>query len=250
MKYFFLIFVILALSFLHTGCAEFSRFYKKSSRTNDEPLALIDQRIQELEQALSNLNLSDQNLEKRIGELSQKIDTNYSTLHESVNGLNSRVERKESLLESNLSEAQKNINNLENKLDKLNEIEKIKTDLQNQIIVLLSQRSQITGSDVGKLKEAMKEEVEDVITQKQELTNESRREYKLEEEKTMKNSDANPRKAELQNMMDEALALYRGGNYEESLNKWEEIIAIDPENLEAEFNIGIVKERMKSLLEK
>ncbi|WKZ20433.1 MAG: hypothetical protein QY310_07655 [Candidatus Jettenia sp. CY-1] len=245
MKYFSLIFMILALTFLLTGCAEFSRFYTKSSQ-NDERLALIDQRILELEQALSNLNVSDQNLEKRIGELSQKVDTNYSTLHESVNGLNARVERKERLLEGNLLEAQKNINNLENKLDKLNEIEKIKTDLQNQIIVLLSQRSTITGSEIGKLKETKKEEGGDIIAQRQEIINESPGEYKLEEV-TIKDSDANPRKAELQSMMDEALALYRGGNYEESLNKWEEIIAIDPENLEAEFNIEIVKERMKFL---
>lgn len=250
MKYVFLIFIVTGLSPFLTGCAEFSNLYK-NSQAKKERLASIENKIQELEQELSALNTTDKNLTNRVEELSQKtnaMDTNYSKLSETVYSLNSKFEKKDQSIENNLVETQKNIDGLENRLNRLNEIEKIKTDLQNQIIVLLAQKSNITNSEVGKVRDAMKEEVEDVISQKNEaaqVTHELPDEKESEEE-----PDKSLAKQELQNMMDEALALYRDGKYRDSLRKWKEVLSVDPGNLEAKFNIGIIEEKSRSLSER
>lgn len=43
--------------------------------------------------------------------------------------------------------------------------------------------------------------------------------------------------------------LYREGNYKGAIGKWEEVLIIDPENLEAKFNIEIANEKIKSISE-
>src|SRR3972149_420304 len=86
-KYFFLTFLALSISSLSAGCLGLS---KKSSRTQEAHMALVDQKILELDQALSGLNLNAQNLGKRVEELAQKtsaIDTNYSKLNTTLDEL-------------------------------------------------------------------------------------------------------------------------------------------------------------------
>lgn len=249
MKYIFLIFMTLCLSSLCIGCAGFPKLFKKSSKAKEERFASIDQKIQELELRLLNLNAVDQNLAKAITELSQKttmIDINYTKLYETVNDFDLKLERKERSTENSLTETQRNIDNLENKLNKLNEIQKIKTDLQNQIIVLLAQKPNISNLEIGKVRESIEEKAEYLISQKTELAKKDSPEGEKPEEK----QDKTLEKEKLQHMMDEALALYRDERYNESLRKWNEILAIDGGNLEAKFNIGIIEERMKSLSKK
>jgi len=117
-KYIFLTFIALSLSSLSVGCVGLG---KKSSRTQEEHMALVDQKILELDQVLSNLNLSAQNLGKRVEELAQKttdIDTNYSKLNTTLNDLSSKVESKDNSITTTLSETQKNIGDLTKKLRK------------------------------------------------------------------------------------------------------------------------------------
>ena len=160
------------------------------------------------------------------------------------------METKDNSLGNSILETQKKIDNLENKLTKLEEIERVKTDLQNQIIVLLSQRSQITGTEIGQLREAMREEVKEMLAQGREPLKETRAEKQSEEDKKIEELASTRDKEALQSMLAEALALYREGKYKESIRKWEEVLVIDPENLEAKFNIEIAREKFKSLSEK
>lgn len=51
----------------------------------------------------------------------------------------------------------------------------------------------------------------------------------------------------VKDLLDDALMLYREGEYGEAVNKWGEVLIVDPENLEAKFNIEIAKEKIKSL---
>ena len=242
-----LTFIALGLSSLFVGCAGLST---KSSRAQEEHLALIDQKIQEFEQRLSNLNTSAQNLGSRVEELSQKAvdtDTNYSKLQSTLDGLSSKVELKDSAHETILAEAQKNISDLEKKLT---EIEKAKTDLQNQLLNLQTQRSRLIGSKIDQQAEAMKEEAKEMIGQGREMIKEATGEKKSEEDKKIEAITAIHEKEALQKLLDEALTLYRYGHYKEAIGKWEEVLVIDPENLEAKFNIEIAKEKIKSLSEK
>ena len=79
------------------------------------------------------------------------------------------------------------------------------------------------------------------------MIKEAKSEKNSENDKKIEALAAKQRKEALQNLLDGALLLYRKGNYKEAINKWEESLIIDPENLEAKFNIEIAKEKIKSL---
>ncbi len=48
-----------------------------------------------------------------------------------------------------------------------------------------------------------------------------------------------------EDLLDEAIKLYRQGKFEEAIAKWEEALARDPGKLEAKFNIEIARDRIK-----
>jgi len=213
-------------------------------------MALVDQKILELDQALSGLNLNAQNLGKRVEELAQKtsaIDTNYSKLNTTLDELSTQVATKDSSIKATVSETQKNISDL---IQKLREIEQAKTELQNQIIALQTQRSRITDSEIGAKRGAMKEEDRKTIEEGREMIKETRGERNSEEEKKEEETATGQGKEALQKLLDEALTLYRDGNYKDAIGKWEEALVIDPANLEAKFNIEIAKEKIKPPPEK
>ncbi|MBI2557374.1 MAG: hypothetical protein HYW13_08225, partial [Planctomycetes bacterium] len=151
-----------------------------------------------------------------------------------------QVATKDSSIKATVSETQKNISDL---IQKLREIEQAKTELQNQIIALQTQRSRITDSEIGQHSEAMKEEAREMIK-------ETKGEKNSEEEKKEEETATEQGKEALQKLLDEALSLYRDGNYKDAIGKWEEALVIDPANLEAKFNIEIAKEKIKPPPEK
>lgn len=244
-KHIFLIFTAFCMFFLSGGCAG---FWKKSLKIQEEHLALLDQKIQELEKVLSSLNSSSENLGKRVEELSQKtadMDTNYSKLYSHLDELSSNLEVKDNAFETILSESQRNIDNLEKKLS---EIEKAKTDLQNQIKVLQEKRSGARDSNIEQPNSALKEKAGE--TTEQEMITDAPHGSGLEGGKKIEGLATIQGKEALQKLLDEALAFYRNENYREAISKWQEVLAIDPENLEAKFNIEIATKKLKSLPEK
>ncbi len=232
------------------GCGGLQKKISKNKET-EQSLALIDRKIQEMQQSLSQLSLTDQNLERRIDELSQKtngLDANYSYLKATTDSLNSKLESKDNSVRNNVVEVQKNIDDLEKKLNKIEEIEKIKTELQNQIIVLLSQRQQLAGYKLDQQGKDVKESPAVEGSPGTEGTKESSVETREEKKhETLSSEQQNER---IQFLLDDALAVYRSGDYEKAVRKWEEVLKMDPENLEAKFNIDIAKEKLKSNSEK
>lgn len=246
-KHIFLTFIAFGLSLFCVGCVELS---KKSPNAQEEHAVFIDQKVQALEKGLSDLSASAHDLRKRVEELSQKIvdaDTNYSKTQNALDGLSSRVELKDSSFETILTETQKNISGLEKKIA---EIEKSKTDLQNQLLGLQTQRSRFTGSRIEQHTEAMKEEAKEMIEQGREMIKEATGEKKSGEDKKIEAIAASQEKEVLQKLLDQALVCYRDGHYNEAIDKWEEVLVLDPENLEAKFNIEIAKEKIKSISER
>ncbi len=241
------LFIILGISSLTVGCTGLST---KTSKVHEERLSSIDQRMQEFEEGISELDTVAQNLGKRVEELSQRAadtDTSYSKLQGYLDSLNSRVELKDSSFEAILTETQKSITDIEKRLG---EIEKAKIDLQNQLISLQTQRSRLIGSKIDQQADAMKEEAKEMVEQGREMIKQATSERKSEEDKKIESIVASQEKEALQKLLDDALTLYRDGNYKEAIAKWEEVLVIDTENLEAKFNIEIAKEKMKSTQEK
>ena len=89
-----------------------------------------------------------------------------------------------------------------------------------------------------------------MVEQGHEMIKEVTGEKKSEEDKEIEAIAANQEKEALQKLLDEALILYREGSYEDAIGKWEEVLVIDPGNLEAKFNIEIAREKIKSISEK
>ncbi|HQU30536.1 MAG: hypothetical protein HRU72_06155 [Planctomycetia bacterium] len=241
--------MILLVSFLTSfmGCGGVS---KKSQHVQTDYTEVVDQKIREIEKEISNLNATTQNLGNRIEDLSQKttgLDTNYSKIQNALNGLSSKVELKDNAFETILSEAQKNISDLQKKLA---EIEKGKTDLQSQLQSLETQKSHLVSSKIEQQAETKKEETKGMVEQGHEMAKEVTGGKKSEEDKKIETIASDHEKEALQKLLDEALILYRDGRYNEAVGKWEEVLVIEPENLEAKFNIEIAKEKIKSLSEK
>ena len=216
-----------------------------------DQLELVDSKLLNLESAIANLNGVAQTIGKRVEELAQKtnnMDMNYSRLYSELDGLGSKVaaaEATDSSVGAVISDTQANLAELSKRLS---EIEKAKSDLQNQILALQAQKSRTSGgSAIEQRSEAMKEETKEIVGKGREMSREVKPEKKPEDDKKIAELVAKQTKEALQKSLDGALQLYRKGNYKEAISKWEEALILDPENLEAKFNIEIAKEKIKSL---
>ena len=89
-----------------------------------------------------------------------------------------------------------------------------------------------------------------MIEEGREMIKEAKGEKKSEEEKKAEEAATEQGKEALQKLLDEALTLYKDGNYKDAIGKWEAVLVIDPANLEAKFNIEIAKEKIKPSPEK
>ncbi len=225
-KYVILIIPVLCISLVSAGCSGLSK--KSSKAQQEERFVLIDKKINELQKAISNINASAQSIVRQVEELSDRttnIGRNYTKIDTSLEELNTRVETKDSLLETSISDTQNTINELK---AKLSEIELAKEEIQNQINSLQSQKSQPVSSAVEHQEES----------------------GEVNGETVEKTTEAQQGKAIVQGLLDEAQAIYKDGDYDDAISKWEEVLNIDPENLEAKLNIEIAKEKFESASEK
>lgn len=249
MKHLRLVFVVVGSFPLLFGCADYSG--RRSQDVQRDQLELVDSKLLNLESAIANLNGVAQTIGKRVEELAQKtnnMDVNYSRLYSELDGLGSKVaaaEATDSSVGAVISDTQANLAELSKRLS---EIEKAKSDLQNQILALQAQKSRTSGgSAIEQRSETMKEEAREIVGKGREADREAKPEKKQEDDKKIAELVAKQTKEALQKSLDGALQLYRKGNYKEAVSKWEEALILDPENLEAKFNIEIAKEKIKSL---
>jgi len=256
MKTTYIIFFTVMLCFALTGCVELDR---KTTSATEEHLATIDQKLEEYNQLITDLNTNAQNLTKRVDMLMEKnadLSTNYLNLHDTVNKLIANVEAKDKSQDSELSNVQNDIKEIEAKLD---EIEKTKAALQNQIIALQNQRSRLISSKVGPEGEAMKKQAEKMLNEGHEMAKEAKTELEVPDEEAEESEKAEDelsglsekqKKDKMHELLYNALKLYREGHYQEALAMWEKVLEIDPNNLESKFNIEITKEKIRSMSEK
>lgn len=199
MKRYILFFTVAGIFSLSAGCAETGT---RTTEPQVEHLALIDQKIREVEQRLTN------------------TDTHYLKLDATLKDLCSRIESQDNSVKTIISETQKSIGDI---LNKLNEIEKTKADMQNQISVLQAQRAQITVSPIAQ--QGAVEKIVTVISEEgYELIKESTPEGRPKGDKSGEQAAINNDNDMTQRLLNEALSLYRGGNYTAATSKWEELL--------------------------
>ncbi|WP_169703799.1 hypothetical protein [Candidatus Kuenenia stuttgartiensis] len=242
-----------------TGCITVET---KTSKDTAAHLAQIDQKINTFEKQFKDLDYTTKNATTRIEMLTQKnmsMDAKYSNLSEMLTTIRTDLESKNNSMETTLSYLTNDIETIEKHLG---EIEKANSELRNQIAILQNQRLISQKEDTTFAKKAIIPQTKETPLANRELIKEEKNEVEFPEneealeiqtdkkpfarEEMKELSDAQ-KKERLQTLLDDALEQYREGNYQEAIARWEKVLELEPDNLEAKFNIEITKEKMKSL---
>ena len=144
------------------------------------------------------------------------------------------LEKKVDALSHRVESVEPEINELKKELGKQGaEIEAVLSSQSNA-----SNRLEEGLSGTGNLLQEIKQDLALVEEDKNKMK------ARLEElEALSKSASAEAGLAE--DLLNEAIKLYRQGKFEEAISKWEEALARDPGRLEAKFNIEIARDRIK-----
>jgi len=151
-------------------------------------------------------------LENRLNALSKSVEG----LEPEINVLRKKLDKQESGIESTLSSQRNASSHLE---EGLSETEDLLKEIKENLALAEKDKSKT------------KEQMEELRTQLNRLETLS----KLAGSKTSLTSD----------LLDKAISSYSQGNFEDAISKWKEVLAHDPDKLEAKFNIEIAKDRIK-----
>ena len=156
---------------------------------------------------------------ERIVTLEKKLDAlskNVEGLEPEINVLKVKLDKQESGIKS----TQSSQSNVHNRLEEgLSETEKLLKEIKQNLALAEEDKSK------------MKEQMEELRTQLNRLETLS----KLTGSKISLTRD----------LMDKAIISYSQGKFEDAISKWEEVLAHDPNRLDAKFNIEIAKDRIK-----
>ena len=151
------------------------------------------------------------------------LETKMDTLSHSVDGL------------------EPEINRLKKKLDE--QVAEIKASLsaQSNARKLLEKRVSETGNLLREIKQNLDLVEEDKGKMKVQLDGLGTQLNKLETLSKITSAKTNL----TEELLDDAIKLYRQEEFEEAISKWEEVLARDPGKLEAKFYIEIARNRIK-----
>jgi chromosome segregation ATPase len=156
---------------------------------------------------------------ERIVTLEKKLDTlskSVEGLEPEINVLREKLDKQESGIESTLSSQR----NARSHLEKgLSETENLLKEIKENLALAEEDKSK------------MNDQIEELRTQLNRLETLS----KLTGSKTSLTRD----------LLDKAIKQYQQGKFEDAISKWEEVVARNPDKLDAKFFIEIAKDRIK-----
>lgn len=156
---------------------------------------------------------------KRTVALETKMDTlshSVEGLEPEISGLKTKLDEQVAEIEASLS-AQGNASKL---------LEKRVSETGN-LLQEIKQNLDLVEEDKGKMKVQL-DELGTQLNRLESLSKITSAETNLTEE-----------------LLEEAIKLYRQGNFEDAISKWEEVLAHDPGKLDAKFYIEIANDRIK-----
>ncbi len=169
--------------------------------------------------SLGLFNVGCTNQPKRTVTLETKVDT----LSHSVEGLEPEISRLNKKLDEQVAEIEASLSEQGN-VSKL--LEKRVSETGN-LLQEIKQNLDLVEEDRGKMKVQL-DELGTKLNRLESLSKATGTETNLTEE-----------------LLDNAIKLYRQQKFEEAISKWEEVLAHDPGKLEAKFYIEIAKDRIK-----
>jgi tetratricopeptide (TPR) repeat protein len=231
--------LIIFLGLLNSGCFQLNKGFSredpgKMSGSKEERMGELEEKVATLSYSLGSLTTENYELKKNFNEL--------ETIKSQLNEEYTLIKNKQAALDK--TQASNNItrNHLKRELAEtkvalekikqhLTEMEAEKNNLKAKLEILEAAREIDTQTEVVVDKTAN-------IKAEKGHTDQSKKSLIKETQEQRKSSL-------VEDLLDKAIRLYREGHFEDAIEKWEEVLVLDPSKLEAKFNIEIAQDRIK-----
>ncbi len=238
-KYLFIFTALIFIGLLSSGCFQLNKGFIRDDAGNKS--GSKEERMSELEEKVATLSYSMGSLTTENYELKKSL-SDLETVKSQLNEEYTQIKNKQTALDK--TQASNNItrNHLKKDLAEtkvalekikqhLAEMESEKNNLKAKLEILEATREIDTQTEVVVDKTAN-------IKAEKDHTDQSRKSLIKEVQGQRKSSL-------VEDLLDKAIRLYREEHFEDAIEKWEEVLVLDPSKLEAKFNIEIAQDRIK-----
>lgn len=231
--------LIIFIGLFNSGCfwlnkGSLWKGQSKSSGSKEERMNVLEENVATLSYSLGSLTTENYELKKNFSEL----DVIKSTLNKEY----TQIKNKQASLEKRQAVSNTAHNRLKRELAKTKvALEKIKQHLAKMESEKNNLKAKLEILEATRETAAQTEGVVDKtvnINTEKNNTNQSRRDLIKETQEKRKSSL-------VEELLDKAIHLYREESFEDAIEKWEEVLVLDPSKLEAKFNIEIAHDRIK-----
>jgi chromosome segregation ATPase len=206
--------VIIFLGLSNSGCQ-----LLKFGQSKTEGINILEEEVESLSNNIGSLTTENYELKKDLAKLEtakNQLNKEYTQLKDKQIAIEAEQTSQNKVRKSLEGELEETKNLLEKAKQQLAIVENDKNNLKARLEKLEPPREKAAEEEKGNVGEI-----------RENLTKETQ-EISLAED-----------------LLDEAIQLYREENFEGAIAKWEEVLVLDPSKLEAKFNIEIAQDRIK-----
>lgn len=255
-----IIVVMIPFVLFNAGCSLFTTY----SQGNNDDFAALGRKVDLLFDSMAILNTSNQEIEKEYYELKleeERLSEEHAQIKEELLAIKKMIQeinQKLATLDYESDNVEESISNRDDVVEKIEKDEKEEEkkstfSLNDFIEKTQKEEKRIPGPEEDGEKEKISSR--EVIVKKAEKI-----EKKTSPPKTIDHKAERPRKIKVsltkeareelkasivEKLYNRGKTLYRQGRYGDAISKWERALVLDPEQLDAMYNIEVAKDRIK-----
>jgi len=221
--------VIITLGLFNSGCLNSKKFSLRQSKT--ERINILEEKVESLSYNMGSLTTENSELKKSLVDLEtvkNQLDKEYTQIVDKQNSLEAAQTSQSEARRRLADELAETKNLLEKVKQQLTVVEQDKNSLREKLEKLEASHAEPAEAEAVAAKATADDEEKG-------NADENREGMTQEKQKT----------ALVEDLLDNAIQLYRQEKFEEAIAKWEKALALDPSKLEAKFNIEIAQDRIK-----
>ena len=221
--------VIITLGLFNSGCLNSKKFSLRQSKT--ERINILEEKVESLSYNMGSLTTENSELKKSLVDLEtvkNQLDKEYTQIVDKQNSLEAAQTSQSEARRRLADELAETKNLLEKVKQQLTVVEQDKNSLREKLEKLEASHAEPAEAEAVAAKATADDEEKG-------NADENREGMTQEKQKT----------ALVEDLLDNAIQLYRQEKFEEAITKWEKALALDPSKLEAKFNIEIAQDRIK-----
>ncbi len=228
--------LIISVGLLNSGCFQIKKpsFLKRESNDKEERINALEEKLANLTYSLGNLTTENYEIKKNFNQL-EEIKSKLNKEYTQIKNKQDAIEKTRTVDNNERNRLKKELSETKNSL---NEIKQHLTNIESEKSKLKVKLEEIESRYVQTIQ--TKPSTDDTI--KVEAENSDSEQSK---ESIIKETQEKRKSSLVEGLLNKAIKLYREGNFEEAIAKWEEVLALDPSKLEAKFNIEIARDRIK-----